>query len=205
VGDILSLPDGEKALVFSEWEEMLSIVESALKANEVVCGRIRGNRDFCTLLPRFREGVDGMRVLLLPLKKGAEGLNLVEATHIFLLEPVLNAAAEAQAINRCKLSACACIQCQQCCLPPLTNLYYFRVHRIGQTRPTTVHRLLVVDTIEEGIRDLQAKRAVAAGGADALLLTDAAVAKRSSGYTRDDIVTLFDDDEVRTEEKEASE
>ena len=43
-----------------------------------------------------------------------QGLTLVEATHCFLLEPVLNAALEAQAINR--------------------------LHRIGQSKPTKVHR-----------------------------------------------------------------
>lgn len=49
----------------------------------------------------------------------------VEANHVFMLEPLLNAAVEAQAINR--------------------------VHRGGQTRPTTVHRLVVRGTIEEEI------------------------------------------------------
>ncbi|CAM9448184.1 unnamed protein product, partial [Choristocarpus tenellus] len=49
----------------------------------------------------------------------------VEANHVFLLEPLLNAAVEAQAINR--------------------------VHRGGQQRATAVHRLVVHDTIEEDI------------------------------------------------------
>jgi E3 ubiquitin-protein ligase SHPRH len=44
----------------------------------------------------------------------AQGLTLVEATHVFLLEPVFSAAMEAQAINR--------------------------IHRIGQSKVTTVHR-----------------------------------------------------------------
>ncbi|CAN0389657.1 unnamed protein product, partial [Ectocarpus sp. 13 AM-2016] len=49
----------------------------------------------------------------------------VEANHVFLLEPLLNAAVEAQAVNR--------------------------VHRGGQTRPTTIHRFIVRGTIEEDI------------------------------------------------------
>jgi hypothetical protein len=48
---------------------------------------------------------------------GANGLNLVEATHVFLIDPLLNPAAEAQAINR--------------------------VHRIGQTKVTLIHRFIV--------------------------------------------------------------
>ena len=55
-----------------------------------------------------------IRCMLLNLKRGANGLTLNKASHIFLVEPVFSAAVEAQAINR--------------------------IHRIGQTRQTKVHR-----------------------------------------------------------------
>jgi E3 ubiquitin-protein ligase SHPRH len=56
-------------------------------------------------------------VLLLLIQHGANGLNLLEAQHVVLVEPLLNPAAEAQAVSR--------------------------VHRIGQEKRTLVHRFIV--------------------------------------------------------------
>lgn len=60
---------------------------------------------------------ESIQVLLLLVQHGANGLNLLEAQHVVLVEPLLNPAAEAQAVGR--------------------------VHRIGQDKPTLVHRFLV--------------------------------------------------------------
>ncbi|CAN0408089.1 unnamed protein product [Laminaria digitata] len=85
---------------------------------------MKGKKRSELALAAFRAD-DGPRALMLPVKTGAHGLNLVEANHVFILEPLLNAAVEAQAVNR--------------------------VHRGGQRRPTTIHRLVVLGTIEEDI------------------------------------------------------
>lgn len=58
-----------------------------------------------------------IQVLLILIQHGANGLNLLEAQHVVLVEPLLNPAAEAQAISR--------------------------VHRIGQKNKTLIHRFIV--------------------------------------------------------------
>jgi SNF2 family DNA or RNA helicase len=72
-------------------------------------------------------------VFLISLKAGGFGLTLTEADYVFLLDPWWNPAAEAQAIDR--------------------------THRIGQTRPVTVYRLIAADTIEEKVIALQQRKA----------------------------------------------
>lgn len=56
-----------------------------------------------------------------------------EAQHVILVEPLLDPAVEAQAIGR--------------------------VHRIGQTRPTVVHRFVMDASIEENVRQINSERA----------------------------------------------
>ena len=46
---------------------------------------------------------DSVKVLLLPVHSGANGLNLIEATHVILVEPILNPAQELQ-VSHCNIS-----------------------------------------------------------------------------------------------------
>jgi hypothetical protein len=64
-------------------------------------------------------------VLLLSYARGAEGLNVTEASHVFLLEPALDPATEAQAVGR--------------------------IYRMGQKRRTFIHRFVARGTIEEAV------------------------------------------------------
>ena len=122
-----------KSLIFSQWTEVLEIIYQALQQNNIsatqICTSNRKKQYAALHSYRFLPSIS---VLLLPLKKGANGLNLIEATHVFLVEPLLNPAAEAQAIGR--------------------------VHRIGQTQNTFVHRFIVENTIEEKIHSINVKR-----------------------------------------------
>lgn len=67
--------------------------------------------------------------MLMSLKAGNLGLNMVAACHVILLDLWWNPTTEDQAIDR--------------------------AHRIGQTRPVTVSRMTVKDTVEDRILALQ--------------------------------------------------
>ena len=110
---------------------MIDIVGYALDIHQIHYVRcIDKNKDFRAHggLDHFRK-LSHVQVLLLPLSLGAEGLDLTNACHIFLLEPLLNIQQEEQAINR--------------------------IDRLGQTRRTCVHKYVLLDTIEENIRLVQ--------------------------------------------------
>ncbi|XP_039702902.1 E3 ubiquitin-protein ligase SHPRH isoform X3 [Pteropus medius] len=113
---------GAKALVFSTWQDVLDIISKALTDNNMKFAQISRVKTFQENLSAFKHDPQ-INILLLPLHTGSNGLTIIEATHVLLVEPILNPAHELQAIGR--------------------------VHRIGQTKPTIVHRFLIKATIEE--------------------------------------------------------
>jgi E3 ubiquitin-protein ligase SHPRH len=54
----------------------------------------------CFLAFSFLQNRDDVKVLLLPVTSGANGLNLISASHVLLIEPILNPAQELQAVGR---------------------------------------------------------------------------------------------------------
>jgi SNF2 family DNA or RNA helicase len=150
--------EGHRALVFSQWTSLLDLIEPALTRAELAFLRLDGTtRDRGDVVSRFQsEG--GPPVMLVSLKAGGSGLNLTAADHVFICDPWWNPAVEAQAADR--------------------------THRIGQTRPVFVYRLVAADTVEERILALQdSKRALM----DAALGDGAAAA----GLTRADLLALL--------------
>jgi len=70
-------------------------------------------------------------VCLVSLRAGAYGLNLTCASQCVILDPFWNPFVEDQAIDR--------------------------IHRIGQSRPVVVHRIVIEQTVEDRILALQEK------------------------------------------------
>ena len=131
------LEEGHKALVFSQFTSLLSIVRQRLDAETVTYEYLDGaTRDRQSCVERFQTDAD-CRVFLISLKAGGLGLNLTAAEYVFLLDPWWNPAVEAQAVDR--------------------------AHRIGQTRNVFAYRLIARDTVEEKVLELQnSKRDLAA-------------------------------------------
>jgi SNF2 family DNA or RNA helicase len=138
--------EGHKALVFSQFTSLLSIVQDRLQAAGVAFEYLDGKtRNREERVRRFQED-PACPVFLISLKAGGLGLNLTAAEYVFLLDPWWNPAVEAQAIDR--------------------------AHRIGQTRNVFAYRLIARDTVEEKVLELQkSKRELA----DAILTEDNAV------------------------------
>lgn len=72
------------------------------------------------------------KIMLVSLKAGNSGLNLVAASQVVIFDPFWNPYIEEQAIDR--------------------------AHRIGQLRDVHIHRILVEKTVEDRILDLQEKK-----------------------------------------------
>ncbi|KAL6843089.1 hypothetical protein ACP4OV_026802 [Aristida adscensionis] len=123
-----------KAIVFSQWTGMLDLLELSLNSNLIQYRRLDGTM---SLNLRDRAVKDfntdpEVRVMIMSLKAGNLGLNMVAACHVILLDLWWNPYAEDQAVDR--------------------------AHRIGQTRPVTVSRLTVKDTVEDRILALQEEK-----------------------------------------------
>lgn len=121
-----------RVLVFSQFQKQLLEIQKCVEERGWGCLRLDGqSRDRQKLVDRFQQA-DGPPVFLISLKAGGYGLNLTAADIVIHFDPWWNPAAEAQATDR--------------------------THRIGQTRPVTVYRLLTRGTVEEKVVRLQERK-----------------------------------------------
>lgn len=129
--------NGHKALVFSQFVDFLTLLRAPLDAAGITYQYLDGASPAAERTRRvaaFQAGEGDL--FLISLKAGGFGLNLTAADYVVITDPWWNPAAEDQAMGR--------------------------AHRIGQSRPVTVYRLVTRGTIEERIVALHHdKRALA--------------------------------------------
>jgi superfamily II DNA or RNA helicase len=124
--------EGHRVLVFSQFTSYLARVRARLDDAGIGYSYLDGRtRNRSAAIESFTEGETA--VFLISLKAGGFGLNLVEADYCYVLDPWWNPATEAQAVDR--------------------------AHRIGQTRPVMVYRLVSANTIEEKVMELKGRKA----------------------------------------------
>ncbi|KAK9248980.1 SNF2 family N-terminal domain-containing protein [Lipomyces tetrasporus] len=123
-----------KSVVFSQFTSFLDCIQDSLQRDRYKCLRIDGStqqRERARVLERFKTEKKEV-VLLLSLKTGGVGLNLVSANKVFMMDPWWSFAVESQAIDR--------------------------IHRIGQTQSVSVYRFIVKGSVEERMLKIQDRK-----------------------------------------------
>ena len=122
---------GRKVLVFSQFVEMLRLVEADVTARGWGYAMLHGGtKDRDAQIARFQSGDPPL--FLASLKAGGTGLNLTAADTVIVYDPWWNPAVERQAMDR--------------------------AHRIGQDKPVFVHRLIAENTVEAAIQAMQVRK-----------------------------------------------
>jgi len=118
---------GAKSIIFSQFKEFLDVLSRALTTFRIGHSTI----DKAGGVEKFKQD-PGTECFLLHARAHSSGLNLVNASHVFLCEPLINTALELQAIAR--------------------------VDRIGQFQTTNVYLYIIDGTVEESIYEISARR-----------------------------------------------
>ena len=132
--DIQESGAGEKTIIFSQFTSLLDLLEVPIDERGWKYKRYDGSmsaeaRNNAVL--EFSDKPD-CKIMLVSLRAGNSGLNLVAASQVIIMDPFWNPYVEEQAVDR--------------------------AHRIGQQKPVRVHRMLIEGTVEDRILALQEKK-----------------------------------------------
>jgi len=124
---------GHRCLIFSQNLRMLDLIQACvLRVAGLKFLRIDGTidaKDRDIKLQKFQQPDSKYFALCLSMKVGGTGLTVTGADRVILVDPAWNPSADAQAIDR--------------------------VHRIGQTKPVVVYRLICSGALEDKMFRLQ--------------------------------------------------
>jgi len=124
--------EGHKALIFSQFVEVLTLLRQELDARHIQYAYLDGQtRQRQAQVDKFQTDPH-IPFFLISLKAGGLGLNLTAADYVIHLDPWWNPAVERQASDR--------------------------AHRIRQGKPVFVYKIITRDSVEEKILTLQARK-----------------------------------------------
>ncbi len=156
------IAEGKKILLFSQFTEMLGLIETELNAANIPYAKLTGRtRKRDQVIDSFQHG--DIPLFLISLKAGGTGLNLTAADTVIHYDPWWNPAVENQASDR--------------------------AHRIGQTKPVFIYKLVASNTVEEKILAMQQHKQLLA---DQTL--DQSEQTALQNLSADDILKLFEAD-----------
>ncbi|XP_071692660.1 protein CHROMATIN REMODELING 19-like [Rutidosis leptorrhynchoides] len=127
---------GHRVLIFSQWTSMLDILEWALDVIGVTFRRLDGSTQVTerqTIVDTFNNDTS-INACLLSTRAGGQGLNLTGADTVIIHDMDFNPQIDRQAEDRC--------------------------HRIGQTKPVTIYRLVTKDTVDENVYEIAKRKLV---------------------------------------------
>jgi hypothetical protein len=127
------LADGQKVLVFSQFVQVLKLLELECQKRQIRTHLLTGQTKQRQEVVNAFQSDPNAAVFLLSLRAAGTGLNLTNASYVVLYDPWWNPAVEAQAIDRS--------------------------HRIGQINTVNAYRLIAPGTVEEKIWELQQSKA----------------------------------------------
>ena len=132
-------PD-EKGVIFSNFTSFLDLIEPTLKEHGITFTRLDGSMSAEKRLEAMSQfdDDDGPRMILCSMKAAGLGISLTRGNFAFMMDPWWNQASEDQAADR--------------------------VHRLGQTRPVSVFRFVMKDSIEERLVSIQSRKAALGKG-----------------------------------------
>mmetsp|Transcript_38519 Transcript_38519/g.39201 ORF Transcript_38519/g.39201 Transcript_38519/m.39201 type:complete len:216 (+) Transcript_38519:511-1158(+) len=125
--------EGHRVLIFSQWTRILDILEVLMESLSLSFLRLDGStpvKERQDMIDTFNS--EDIPIFLLATKAGGLGINLTSADTVILHDVDFNPESDRQAEDRC--------------------------HRIGQTRPVTIYRLITKDTVDESIYELAERK-----------------------------------------------
>jgi SNF2 family DNA or RNA helicase len=128
---ISQIPKTEKIIIFSNFTSLLKYMYQSLSVPKESIQLYHGEMNMeskSNVIEQFKQDPNA-RILLINLKAGSCGLNLIEANHVILMEPYWNDSETQQAINR--------------------------LYRIGQQREVHVYNIQVKNSIELWLKNMQ--------------------------------------------------